>query len=205
MKNFLQIAAGLDVTPLALELQRNAHLWDKNPMRLSVMGPHYETRDIVLRARDERPCMESGNWLNFSDEHIPVWYRNVDFLPSVKQFCFDLMARVKGEMLGGVFIYKLEPGKQIYPHIDSGWHPEYYDKYNICIASNPESAFYYDDERLVQRPGDVHFFRNDTMHGVENNGTTDHIIMIVCIRTDRGERCPWSPEGWTLDKQMRGE
>ena len=205
MKNFLQIAAGLDVMPLLLELQRNAHLWDKNPLRLSRTAPHYETSDIVLRARDERPHIESCDWKNFSDEHISTWYQNSDMLPAAKPFCFDLMKRVNGEQLGGVFIYRLKPGAQIYPHVDTGWHPEFYDKYNICLQSNPQAAFYYDDERMVQRAGDVHFFRNDSMHGVINEGDTDHIVMIVCIRSDRGERCPWSPEGWTFDQQFKGE
>ena len=107
-------------------------------------------------------------------------------------------------MLGGVFIYKLEAGHKIHPHIDSGWHPDFYDKFNICLQSNENSGFVYDDEIMVQKQGDIHFFRNDVVHSVINNGDCDHIIMTVCLRFDRGYRCPWSPENWTLEQQIKG-
>lgn len=200
MNNFLKIASGVDVMPLLLDIHRQPELWDKNPFRLSVRAPHHETQDICLRYKDETENQERGDWSNFSDEHIPDWYKSADFLPHAKRIIFDLMARVHGEMLGAVFIYKLQPGKQIYPHKDFGWHPEFYDKFNICLQSNPQASFCYDGERMVQAAGDVHQFRNDTKHWVKNDGDCDHIVMVVCIRLDRGHRVPWSPDGWTMDK-----
>lgn len=201
MKTHEQIAAGVDVTPLLLELQRQPELWDKNPCRLSKFGPHRETQDIFLRYKDERPHIESGDWSGFSAEHIPMWYQSIDRLPAARQICSDLMARVRGEMLGGVFLYKVPPGKQIYPHRDPGWHPEFFDKFNVCLKSNAATAFEYpdDDERFVQQRGDVHWFRNDVRHQIFNRGLDDHIVLTVCIRLDRGDRVPWSPEGWTMD------
>ena len=89
-----------------------------------------------------------------------------------------------------------------FTHIDRGWHPDYFDKFNICLQSNEKSAFVYDDNRLIQKKGDIHFFRNDVNHSVINEGECDHIVMIVCLRIDRGYRCPWSPENWTIDKQL---
>ena len=32
---------------------------------------------------------ESGDFSNFSDKHIPVWYKAIDHLPYVKKLCFD--------------------------------------------------------------------------------------------------------------------
>lgn len=207
MKCYAQVAAGLDVTPLMLDLQRQPHLWNKNPCRLSTRGPHHETQDIFLRYKDERPHIESGVWKGFSAEHIPEWYRSIDMLPHAKGIALDLMARFRGEMLGGIFLYKVEPGKRIYAHADPGWHPEFYDKFNVCIQSNPRAAFQYpkDGEAMVQRAGDVHWFRNDVVHEVVNEGESDHIVMTVCIRIDRGDRVPWSPEGWTMDKSQGRE
>lgn len=202
MKNFLQIAASVDVMPLVLELHRQPELWNKNPCRLSERGPHRETQDIFLRYKDETPNIESSDWSDFSKEHIPDWYASIDRLPSARKIIFDLMARVQGEMLGGVFIYRLQPGTTIHPHVDKGWHPEFYEKYNVCLQSNPSAAFVYEDESMVQARGDVHQFRNDIQHSVINRGGEDHIVMTVCIRADRGRRVPWSPEGWSLDASM---
>lgn len=203
MKNFLQIASGVDVMPLLLEIQRQPDLWNRNPCRLGKIAPHHETQDIILRYKDDRPGMADFNeWKKFSDEHIPDWYQVIDYLPSARKIIFDVMARVNGEILGGVFLYKLQPGAKIYPHKDWGWHPEFYDKFNVCLSSNPDVAFCYDDERMIQRPGDVHHFRNDAMHCVINNGDTDHIVLTVCVRLDRGNRIPFAPKGWSMDQQV---
>ena len=202
MRNFLQIAQNVDVLPLLLEVQRQPHLWDKNPCRLSRRGPHYESQDILLRCSDETKHHASGDWTTFVDKHISEWYSAADYFPSAKPIIFDLMHRVKAEMLGAVLIYKVEPGKQVFPHVDKGWHPEFYDKFNICLQSNPKAAFCYENEAMPQKQGDVHFFRNDVTHWVVNEGDTDHIVLTVCLRTDRGYRVPFSPEGWTMDKHL---
>lgn len=198
MNTFEQVAAGVDVMPLLFDLQRQ-DLWNKNPCRLSKRGPHHETQDIFLRYKDETPNREGGDWSDFSKEHFPDWYEAIDRLPAARGLIFDLMARFCGEMLGGVFIYKVEPGKQIYKHTDNGWHPEYFDKFNVCLQSNPGAAFVYDDSRMAQQAGDVHWFRNDVPHSVVNGGETDHVVMTVCMRLDQGKRVPFSPEGWTMD------
>lgn len=208
--NYLQVASAVPVQSLADEVLRQPELWNKNPCRLSRRGPHYETQDMFLRYRDETPFIESGDWSDFAGPHLSVWNKTSDFLPAARPLIFNLMAHVLGEVLGGVFLYKVEPGKQIYPHIDRGWHAEYFDKFNICLASNPRARFLYESgveetQALVQAAGDIHWFRNDINHRVVNEGATDHIVMTVCIAIDRGLRAPWSPEGWSFDGQhLRG-
>jgi len=194
--NFTKVASGIDIYPLRASLERQPELWDKNPCRLSKRGPHWQTQDIFLRYKDETENIESGDWRNFSDPHIPVWYKSIDFLPEAKPLIFQLMAGVKAEILGGVFIYKLEPGTEIIPHIDKGWHPNFFQKFNICINSNDRAAFCYEEDRMVQHPGDVHYFRNDVKHWVINEGDSPHVVMTVCVRIDQGERVPWSPDSF---------
>jgi hypothetical protein len=205
VKNFKLIISNANVAGLALELQRQPDLWNRNPSRLGSKGPHRETDDIFLRYKDDRPCIETDDWTRFSDPHIPMWYSSIDRLPSAQPLIFQLASMVRAEMIGGVFIYRMTPGSRIYPHKDPGWHPSYYDKFNICIESNERAVFHYpdDQEAMVQKSGDVHWFRNDTLHEVLNKGETDHIVMTVCLRCDRGERVPPAPEGWTMDESMR--
>ena len=196
MNQFDKVESGLHVDGLMSKLLSNPHLWDKNPCRLSMKGPHHETQDIFLRYKDETENLRADDWSNFSDPHLPEWYESINHLPEARPLIFNVMHKSLAEMLGGVFIYKVQPGKRIYPHKDNGWHPEYFDKFNVCLQSNPQAAFCYDEARMIQEPGDVHWFRNDIRHWVVNEGTTDHVVMTVCVRVDKGYRVPWSPEGW---------
>lgn len=184
VKHFLQIAAGVDTMPLLLELHRQPHLWNRNDARLSENGPHYQTQDIWLRYKDETENKRSGSYADFGDPHDGVWYPAFYALPSARKIIFDLMRRVEGERLGGVLLYKVPAGKRILPHTDTGWHVDYYDKFNICLQSNRAAAFcYHDGEKMYQEPGDVHHFANNVEHLVTNEGEDDHIVLTICIRT----------------------
>lgn len=185
--NFLQIGSGLDVMPLLYQVQSQPGLWNRNLARLAgPQSPHRETSDIWLRYKDEAENVESGDYSNFGDPHDPIWYPAFYALPAARSLIFGLMAAVEGERLGGVLLYNVPAHKQIYTHTDQGWHVQYYDKFNICLQSNPRAGFCYSDgSAMVAQPGDVHFFRNDIPHWVMNEGDADHIILTVCIRTHK--------------------
>ena len=169
--------------PLLLEIQRQPNLWDRNPARLATNGPHCESHDIWVRYKDESENKLTGDWSNFADPHDPIWYPAYYALPSIRRLVFDLMARVQGERLGGILIYKLEPGKKILPHIDTGWHPNYYDKFNITLKNQPGCVFHYETEEMRSSTGDVFWYTNDKLHWVTNESADDHIVMSVSIRT----------------------
>lgn len=185
MKNFVQLAAGVDIVPLLLEIQRRPELWNRNDIRLTPEGPHWQTEDIWLRYKDETENKEKGDYSNFGDEHDSVWYPAYYSLPSARRLIFDLARRVEAERIGGVLIYKVPPGKRILPHTDTGWHVDYYDKFNVCLQSNEKASFLYDDEVMPARPGDVHWFVNNKEHSVVNDGQDDHTVMTVCLRIDK--------------------
>lgn len=189
MRNFIKIAQGLHVTPLSLELHRHPKLWNVDTERLRPTGPHRESDDIWVRYNDKTPFVASGDWSKFNDSHESVWYPAFYELPSLRKLVFDLMAGVQGERLGAVLIWRLKPGTTIHPHIDSGWHVDYYDKFNICVQGNPQAQFLYPDhaEAMIAETGDVHRFVNTEMHTVVNNGTEDMIILCICIKTHNYE------------------
>lgn len=188
MKNFLKIAQGVDVTPLALELHQHPELWNVDTERLSPNGPHYESDDIWVRMNDRTQFQESGNWQGFNDEHESVWYPGFYALPSVRKIVFDLARRVEAERIGDIMIWRLEPGKKIHPHTDKSWHVGHYDKFNVCIHSAPGAAFVYEGEAINDQPGDVHRFVNTVEHSVVNRSNEDYIVMVVCLRTHDYER-----------------
>ncbi len=182
MQNFLKIADGLNVLPLQLALIRQPELFGRDNERATGYSPHSGMSDIWVRYNDKKNLVEGKN---FSDEHDSVWYPAYTCLPEIRPIIFWLMARVEGERLGGVLITKLPPSGRIEPHIDTGWHAEYYDKYFIPIQNDPGAIFGFEDGDIKPNIGDVYWFRNDNQHWVENNSQRDRIALIVCIRSHK--------------------
>jgi hypothetical protein len=188
MKNFIKIAAGWNVTSLALEIHQHPELWNVDKERLSEAGPHRDSDDMWIRLNDKTPFVESGDWSDFNSEHESIWYPAYYALPSIRKLVFDLARCVEAERIGDVILWRVKPGHKIHKHIDRSWHVDYYDKFNICIQSSPGAAFVYDDESIRDNPGDVHRFVNNVPHGVVNESDQDYIVMVVCLRTHDYER-----------------
>lgn len=186
MKYFEQMPS-IDVAPLKAALDAHPELWNQIGWRNTV-GDHKEVDDIWVRYNDIRkyphPCKE------FRDRHVPVWYpawsapECADVKAALKPILFNLMAAVQGEMLGGVLITRVPPGKQIYPHRDDGWHVEYFDKFYISIEANSNIGFYCNDEVIFPQVGDCWRFDNRRPHWVKNESDGNRVTLIVCIRTE---------------------
>lgn len=177
--NKLDISFDVDYLKGYLE---SCDLWDKYNMRRLPGSPHVEMVDIWARFNNPEPFIKSGDWSKFVDEHESEWLCDI---PEVKEICQELMEHLSGERLGGVLITKLPPNGKIYPHIDKGWHAEYYDKYFISIKNVKGAKFCFDDGEIEPNEGDVYAFRNDKNHWVENKSNQDRIAMIVCIKQSK--------------------
>lgn len=173
-RSFIKICEGIETSDLIDSLNKNPQLWDQNPQRRIFEGsPHSQMQDIWVR-------FGKGD---VSGPHDSVWYECADLLPGAKKISLGLMSEVDGERLGGVLITKLPPGCEIFPHIDQGWHAEYYEKFYVALTS--PGVFGFEDGNIISSPGDCYLFRNDRLHWVKNTGTEDRLTMIVCIKTDR--------------------
>lgn len=189
MKHFTHIASGIDVGPLLAQLQDHPELWDAYPLRRTGKGtPHTGMTDIFVRYNNIEPFIAKNDFRGFNDEHVPVWYPAWEKLPALRPIVFGLMAAVEGEMLGGVLITKIETGKGIERHIDSGWHVGYFDKFYVSLKSEPGADFCCEVdgevETLNPRPGEIWRFDNRKPHWVANASGADRITLIVCIRTE---------------------
>jgi hypothetical protein len=188
MNHFELICEGVDVEPLAMLLDSRPDLWNTHRIRKESPGsPHAQMSDIWVRYNDVAPYESSGDYRRFNDVHVPIWYPAYDVLaPFVRPVIAELMARVEGEMLGGVLITKIPPGGRIAPHLDYGWHVEYYEKFYLSIQSAPGSIFGCDDggiiEQLNPKTGEIWLFDNKKNHWVVNGSDIDRITMIICIR-----------------------
>jgi hypothetical protein len=183
MKNFLKIASGIDVLPVAIALQMQPELWNQHNDRKCFDGSgHKGTSDIWVRYND--PANLAQGYEKYTSEHDSVWHPAYHKLPQLRPIIFGLMARCEATRLGGVLITRIPPGGHVLPHSDSGWHPEYYDlKVYVPILSNQHVINRVEAEHVVMAPGDAWYFNNLKEHEVINNGETERITLIVCMST----------------------
>ena len=191
MKNFLQIANGLNVTPLMLAIQRRPDLWKEDTyLRDYPQGPFKAVESIMLRFpvktvhETEEAVKEHLNAPHY-DQHENIDYPAYKILTEARPLIMNLMTFVSGERLGRVMINKIAPGGVIYPHADTPAHAEYYDRFHIVISSSPGVVFRCGSEKVYMATGDCWWFQNAEEHEVINNSASDRIHMIVDIRTSK--------------------
>lgn len=182
MRNFHRLAVGLDIIPLMDAIQRHEGLWNQHTLRTThPMTPHKQVDDIWIRFNDLDEFLRTGDASSVVDQHESIWYEAANVLP-VRPFVFDLMRRVEAERLGRVLITRLSPGGHIEPHVDSGDHAAYYDRYHFCLKGLPGSLFRCGNEEVQMQTGEVWWFQNSVEHEVLNNSTDDRIHMIVDLK-----------------------
>lgn len=171
------ICEGVPVQALADALDAHPEFWNLHTGRTAHPdSPHHGLDDIFVRYGE--PGQDS------SKPHEAVWYPCADILP-VRELVYPLMAAFQGDVLGGVLITRIKPGQICKPHVDTGWHAQYYEKFAIQVKAAPGQAFHFEDESLVTKPGDLYTFDNSHMHWVTNNSDEDRITLIACIRRNR--------------------
>lgn len=164
----------LNVMELQQELQA-CQGWNLCPLRTQgKRSPHRECDDVWVRWRNTgiRP---DGSF-------DCSWYDVADELPSAVALCETLFNLHDGVEMGGVLVTRIPPGKQVYPHIDQGWHAGHYEKFAVQVKGNRKQAFCFDSESLSPETGDVFWFRNDVPHWVTNPTDEERITLICCIR-----------------------
>lgn len=176
MRNFKKLAAGVEIEPLLGQLAAHPELWGANCWRKK-LGVHSEMTDIWVRFAEKEE--------DFARPHFASWYPAFHALPALEKMIFDAMALVRASHLGGVLITRIPPGQKIGAHVDRGWHPEFYNtKLYFVLKSNPQCVFRVEDERVAMEPGDLWQIDNTREHDVHNDGDSERMTLIVCMRRD---------------------
>ncbi len=183
MRYFQQIAAGVEVLPLVLDLYRQPLLWDANPARTAGAGSFEGTSDIWVRFRDPAELVSREA---YAEPFTPVFYPAWHALPHLRPIVFGLMARLEAVALGGILITRVPAGGQVAPHDDCGrWHPEHYrTKAYLPLASNGRCHSTCGNERVVMKVGEAWLFDNLETHSTVNDGETDRVTLIVSMRVE---------------------
>ena len=175
-----RITSGWDVTELQEQL-KNPGVWNRNNLRTTAYGtPHLASSDIWVRFREWSKVLADRP--HCTDEHESVWYPVVREIPAVIELVDAAKEIAEADTLGGVLITKVPPGGRIEPHVDRGWHAEYYRKIAVQIQGNKDQAFCFENVELRPETGDVYEFRNQEIHWVINDSAEDRITLIVCVR-----------------------
>ena len=165
----------------ALQSQLIPHLWDTIKLRSEhPQSPHREVSDIWVRYNPIENYQ--GDISQFNAEHVSHWYPVSEELPEAVRLAKQIAEDFGAKRLGAVLITKIPAGKQCYPHIDSGWHARYYEKFALQVCGNHQQSFHVENEVLHTQSGDLFEFDNSHVHWVLNPSTEDRITMIVCLR-----------------------
>lgn len=185
MRNFLKLADGVDVYPIAHALVRHPELWDQNPFRTTFPNtPHVDVSDILLRFSDTSKCDTTTHVIG--DDH-PIWLPPADILfPHCQHLVYGLMAQTKAYQLDRLIISRIRPGGQILPHADNeGSYVQADDRarYHIAIQGLPGSLYNCGGDTVQMLTGQVWWFNAHEVHSVVNNSVDDRIHLLVDVRT----------------------
>lgn len=181
MKYFAKIDE-FDVSEAVAQVDAHPELWNLRSARTE-HDTFAGTSDIWVRFRDPAEIKSPAD---MAVPHFAVWYDAWDCLPALKPIVRKLMADIAATHLGGILITKIPPGGRIKPHHDrGGWHAEFYfNKVYVPLQTNPKVVNHCEDESVVMKTGEAWFFNNLVTHWVDNDGDTDRITLIVCMRTE---------------------
>ena len=182
MRNFLQIASGVDVLPLKVALFNNPGLWKKDIRTQFKGSPFKETEEIILR------FFEYPKGTNVDDPKVQTKCEFTDAwqaMPELRPVVSDLMRRVNAYSLERMFISRMKPGARILPHADvRGAYANISDmaRYHVVIQGLPGSLFRAGEETIHMSTGDVWSFNARVEHEVINNSVDDRIHLLIDMR-----------------------
>lgn len=183
MTHFRLVHAGLDVGPIVSQLDAQPELFDEFPERRLVEGtPFAEMRDIHVRYLPRDDLTPPADPRTPKDlRFYPAWYR----LPALHPVVWALMSTLRAVEMGGILITRLPAGGRMLPHIDNGWHPRRFDtKAHLTLRANARCIVRVEEEEAVFRPGEIWTYPNDVEHEISNGGTTERLVVIMCLRTE---------------------
>jgi hypothetical protein len=177
-----QLDMQFDVSKANAEIDA-ANAWNDYTLRTERYGsPHDQISDIWVRFNPWENY-DGDPWKFTMEQHQSEWYPVAGKIPEVRRIAEKIFKQVGGKELGGVLITQIPPGQEVKPHIDSGWHAGYYEKYAVQLMGNKDQGFYFEGEELHPESGQTYTFDNSRLHWVKNDSDEFRRTLIICIRT----------------------
>lgn len=100
---------------------------------------------------------------------------NMDLFPSVRKLLVTFQCTVKS-----VRLLNLAAGAVIKPHCDHDLSFEQGEaRLHIPLITNPDVAFYVQNQRITMLPGECWYMNANLRHHVTNGGKTDRIHLVI--------------------------
>lgn len=178
MENFQRLASGLNVKPLLEAISRQPDLWNELKARQLTPGsPHHDTETIFLSWSKEQTIEACFN------DIITVPYPASEYLPEARNLVDQLLDLVKAKELGRVIITKLLPGGSIDAHTDEGAYADYFERFHICLDSEPGNLFFCGEDDLGEyaymRGGEAWWFNHKARHWFINASPVPRLHLII--------------------------
>jgi hypothetical protein len=178
--NFRKIAENIDVSALIKKLDEHPELWHENTLRQNYPGSaHKDTECILVRWTKEVTLDAAFNDLKVV--HMPgmeIFHHSMD------EIATQIIKPLGDLKTGRVIMAKLKPDGLISPHIDEGPYADAFERFHICLKSEPGNQFYVETspgcgEFVYMKPGELWWFNHKAMHTVYNGSETDRIHLII--------------------------
>jgi hypothetical protein len=191
MRNFFELADGVNVKPVLEELVRFPNLWNKFPVRKLSDQKSYD--DVVLRFQRFDKDQDLADKVQTNLDVVN--YPGFEFLTKIKPLVFGLMAQVSGEHLGAVVVGRIGPGQSTESKSDRFEEAEvkfpdrippayYYERYVLGLSGG--GGIIECDQAVVQvPPGKVFWFNNQLPWGIANTGPDEFQFLLVDVALSR--------------------
>ena len=176
MDRFLLVAKDLPVSGLLARIPSD--MWVENTTRQDYVGTaHKDTETVFLR------WAEDFAWASAVYDLTAHDYPAAEALLPEAHDLVESVLKAIGTTgyLARVIIVKLKSGGRIAPHADAGPYADAYDRFHICLSSEPGATMYVAGTPRHMAPGECWWVNHKQEHWAENTSDVDRIHMILDV------------------------
>ena len=168
--NISIITKDIDVSAIAKEINSQPENWLLDTKRQTNLYEQVNTEIInLVKSWSPTPLADPR------DNHQYKPTKLYDLYPETMQ----AVGRYFPAGLSRVAIVKLKPGKQVFPHIDSGEYYKIRHRYHLAITGS--YLYIVEEQRKQINPGTLFWFNNKRVHASYNNTSEDRISVIFDV------------------------
>lgn len=182
LQQFQLLDATVDLRPLLVEIDANAHYWLRDTSRQDHVNVQRETNSIYLRSA-VKPLPPGAT--NSNDVHESRCTAMAKHFPKILGWTENFAASIGGE-LGRVTVVRLAPYGRVYRHIDHGDYYRVRDRYHLVLRSEAGSVLGAGNEWVRMQEGELWWFNNKAPHEAYNESSDWRVHLIFDVL--RGDR-----------------
>jgi hypothetical protein len=162
-----------DVSKIANLLSTYSDEWFANKDRQTIYQVHKETNSIFIYDH-------SNTWSVGDRYDLKINNSQLSMIELVSPIVKSLESIHNGK-IGKCLFIKLPAHKNVQEHVDDMDYLGAVRRHHIAITTNEDVFFFVNKEKKHMKVGDCWEINNSLFHGVENNGDTERIHLMLDI------------------------